>query len=97
MSKEWAKAQASKQRRIEELRRARQAPQTAEREEQAEKVRRILTRFVQQEAKVNRLAQAFADRAFRVHELMGQLRAEWERAEAAEARVKELEKKLAAQ
>jgi hypothetical protein len=55
----------------------------------------LVKRVMAQELRLKRLAAAFADRCWRVHELMGENRELWERANTAEDKVRELEAKLA--
>ena len=91
---QWLRAHAQAQRA--------KAKQSGETEKQVNErqAKEFLTRLVkeamEQKARLERLAPAFAERCWRVHELMGQLRAEWERAEAAEARIEELEREVEA-
>jgi hypothetical protein len=64
-----------------------------------EQAKEFLTKLFEEHARIQqrvaRLAIGFADRCARVHELMGLYRQEWERAEAAEARIAELEAQAA--
>ena len=63
-----------------------------------EKLKSLLTELVRygavQRGRTQRLAVWHAERCMRVRELLKQLRAEWERAEAAEATVAELRAQL---
>jgi hypothetical protein len=86
----WLSHQAAVQQRAAAEKETRDAQQ-----QQAKRVLETLAkRFLEYQGRTQRLAAAFADRCWRVHELYGLYRAEWERAERAEARVKDLELQL---
>jgi polyhydroxyalkanoate synthesis regulator phasin len=72
---------------------AKRAAET-EQDEAEKKVKEFLTELIQKyvsvQAQLQRLAPAFADRCWRVHELYQDVKAQWARAEAAEERVREL-------
>jgi hypothetical protein len=92
----WLRHQAENQQRANAQKKAGQTDQQLTQQ----KLRKVLTELGQQlvlrEARLRRLAPAFADRCWRVVELKRELRGEWERAERAEARIRELETQLAA-
>lgn len=93
-NKEWLRQQALRQ----QAQTAEKQQLVTERQSNEERVKKLLTKLVQQlvesQGKVQRLALAYADRCARVVDLSAQCRQEWVRAEAAEARVAELEKQI---
>lgn len=91
-NRDWLRQQAERRQKQSAEAKARAEVQT---EQQAKDfVQKLVTELMQTRQRTARLAHAWADRCWRVHELMGLLRSEWERAEAAEARVRELEAQL---
>lgn len=90
----WLRQQAEQQRKAQAAKLARRTEQQTNEAQAKEFLSKLMTEYVEQKARLARLAPAFADRCWRVHELMGQARRDWERAEAAEAKVRELQAQL---
>jgi chromosome segregation ATPase len=93
---EWLRQQAAQQRQAKADREARVTQQQQDTQTAKDQLGQLVTKLVTQQQRLVRLSTAFADRCWRVHELYQELKAEWERAEKAEARVQELETELAA-
>src|SRR5579875_2722434 len=92
----WLRQQAVAEKDASARKRAARTEKQVQEQQAKDALTKLIQQTVQQQARLQRLAVAFADRCWRVHALYGLLRPEWERAEAAEGRVRQLENELRA-
>lgn len=90
----WARQQAVAQKKAQERKVAQLTEQQGNEATAKQVFTELITQWMAQQGRLQRLSEAFADRCWRVHELSQQAKAEWERAEAAEAKVRELQAQL---
>jgi hypothetical protein len=93
----WRKHQAAVAQQAAAAHAVPQTPESKARDEFMRGLAQLVQRIADQEGRLRRLAVWHAERCVRVVELKAELRAEWERAEVAEAKVRQFESQVSAQ
>src|SRR4051812_2775087 len=95
-SSDWLRQQAQARQAVTAQLSTRTDEKHVRQQEQAKKVfQKLISQTITQQQRLTRLAAAFADRCYRVHELSGLYRAEWERAQRLQADNEELRRRIA--